>query len=297
MMAKDNQTEPATTERTSPGMRDRIRTQLGRRRWIVPVGAAVAMFALTFVLPWYVATQPRFMARFPNTQKYHATWADSTHAEITCQSCHVPPSIISQTRFNLMMLKEFYLSIVVPGLKTATLSKPTNAACEQCHYAIRTVSPSGDLKIPHRAHVAVLRLKCVFCHKYAVHFKNPEGTHTPRMATCLKCHDGKKAKNACGTCHKRKSFPLNHRKPSWLVIHPKMRAKIDCRRCHGWTRRWCRECHSRQPRSHEGLWRSLHRYKVAVRRNCEACHKGRFCVRCHGEVPALNLKSAPKYVE
>ena len=67
------------------------------------------------------------------------------------------------------------------------------------------------------------------------------------METCLKCHDGKQAKNACVTCHTRKAAPANHRAKDWDIIHPTMQAKMDCAKCHGWTEKWCAECHTRRP--------------------------------------------------
>lgn len=277
-------------------VRSRAALAVGRRRWLMPAGVVAALLLVTVVVPGYIASQPKFLERYPSTQKYYLTWSKSTHAEVTCQSCHVRPSQTSQALHDVRMLAEFYLSIVAPGRSPQIFGTPPNESCQTCHYANRTASPSGDLKIPHRAHVIVLGLRCVRCHKYAVHFKNPEGTHSPRMATCLVCHDGKKAKNACSTCHKRKSFPVSHRSPDWLVVHPKMQSKINCKDCHGWVRKWCRQCHEQRPRSHTGRWRALHGFKVAAHRNCEACHAASFCVRCHGEMPALNRKHAPKFV-
>ncbi len=277
--------------------RDHVRAVARRSPWLLAAGLFAAMFALTVALPGFIASQPTFMNRFSNTQKFYSTWNHSTHAEVSCQSCHIKPDRLSQLAFNARMVGEFYLSVVSAGRRPTLFKAPPNAACANCHGTNRTVSPSGDLKIPHRAHVIVLKLACVHCHKYVVHFKNPEGTHTPRMATCLVCHDGKKAKNACTSCHKKKTFPVSHRSATWLVIHPSQTKKVDCRSCHGWVKAWCRECHERKPRSHGDRWRTLHQYKVRARRNCEACHPRPFCVRCHGEVPQLNIEKAPKFVQ
>lgn len=278
-------------------LRERLGAAARRKPWLVPAAVVVAAFAVTILGPGYLASQPTFLDRFANLQRFHSTWSTSTHAEVTCQSCHVPPDTLSQLTYNARMVGEFYLSAVSPGRRPVLFGKPPNASCQECHEANRSVSPRGDLRIPHRAHVQVLKMRCIGCHGFVVHLKNPEGTHTPRMTSCLTCHDGKRAKNACTVCHKRKAAPVSHRSANWLVIHPKMQKKVDCKECHGWVRNWCRECHTRRPVTHGRRWRSQHQYKVARHRNCEACHKGRFCVRCHGEVPSLNRSKAPKFVE
>ena len=41
-----------------------------------------------------------------------------------------------------------------PSREPTLFDKPTNEACLSCHIDLRTVSPKGDLNIPHRAHVA-----------------------------------------------------------------------------------------------------------------------------------------------
>jgi len=268
----------------------------GRRRLYLRVGIALMLVGVFIVLPGYVANQPRFLQRYPGLRGPYEAWSTSVHAQIRCQACHVAPGPLAQGVYGARMLGEFYLSLVMPARQPGLLSTPTNAACQSCHIDLRTVSPSGDLNIPHRAHVSVLKLKCVDCHTYLVHATNPEGTHTPRMVTCLKCHDGKKAKSACSTCHTNKRVPESHRAADWLVIHGTQQSKIDCTQCHKWTAEWCSECHSRRPRSHSKLWRTEHPAKVKLHRNCEVCHEGVFCVRCHGEVPTLNLDPALKIV-
>ena len=194
------------------------------------------------------------------------------------------------------MLGEFYLSLVTRSRQPNFLKTPTNDACRSCHPDYRTVSPSGDLNIPHRAHVVVLKLQCVKCHTFLVHEKSPEGNNKPRMAACLTCHDGKRAKNACATCHTNKAAPANHKSKDWVVAHPAMQRKLDCSKCHGWTANYCAECHTRRPRSHGADWRKKHGLAVKTRRNCEACHQPAFCIRCHGDVPTQNLNPVLKLV-
>lgn len=276
---------------------ERLDRLVERRRGLLRIAGALLVLTLLVIAPGYLALQPHFVERYANMDAAYTSWAGSTHAEIHCRSCHVSPRITAQSAFALRMLGEFYVSMVAPGRQPSLFARPQNAACTSCHLDTRTASPTGDLKIPHQAHVRVLKLRCVHCHSYVVHEANPEGRHTPRMTTCMKCHDGRQARKDCPACHVKKDLPKNHRTPDWLVVHPDKQRDIDCKECHAWTPRWCRQCHSLRPASHKGRWRSMHRFNVQRHRNCEACHKGPFCIRCHGEVPQLDFDPALKYVE
>lgn len=278
--------------------RARVRRRMTpeRRRLLVRAGIVALVVTVVAIIPGYIATQPGFMQRYSHFKTEYQTWSTSVHAQVPCQRCHVAPTFLAQAEYSLRMLGEFYLSSVNPSRQPRLFDTPTNAACQSCHVDLRTVSPSGDLNIPHRAHVVVLKLPCVKCHAYLVHATNSEGKHTPSMATCLTCHDGRQAKNACSICHANKGEPVSHRSPDWIVIHPQMQTKVDCKSCHQWTEHWCADCHAKRPKSHTADWRVKHAQQVKVRRNCEACHEPSFCIRCHGEVPQLNFNPALKLV-
>jgi hypothetical protein len=260
------------------------------------LGFLALVITIFGVIPGYIASQPQFWARYPGTSEAYKTWSTSVHADVGCQSCHVPPDWAAQALYTARMPGEFYLSMVMPSRQPMVLSVPTNAACSSCHTDLRKVSPSGDLNIPHSAHVNVLKLKCITCHSYLVHKKNPSGTDKPTMSGCLRCHNGKTAKNNCSACHTEKALPANHRNPDWVVIHPQMQKQIDCAKCHKWTVNWCAQCHATRPRSHAATWRKDHGAAVRRHRDCEACHQAAFCIRCHGALPMLNFDPKLKLV-
>lgn len=284
------------------GLRRRLLDWLGargskRRRNVMVAGGVLAAIAVTVLVPGYIATRPSYLTRYPSLAGAHETWTESVHASVACQQCHIQPGFAPRTAYNARMLGEFYLSLVMGSREPQLLKRPLNAACGSCHIDLRTVSPTGDLKIPHRAHVNALEMQCVTCHEFLVHELSPEGQHKPRMEACLECHDGERAKNACTTCHTDKAAPEGHQAKDWVVVHALRQSEEDCESCHAWTDDWCVECHTRKPGSHGTKWRSAHPVAVENRRNCEACHQGDFCVRCHGEVPQLNISSAPKLVK
>ncbi len=293
-----SQAEPKARRRLFRRGRDMTPEQRSRRRKRFFIAGVVGLVLLALVIiPGYLSSRSQFMKRYEKFQPQYQAWASSVHASVHCEQCHVKPGFLPQTAYRAYMLGQFYVSLVARSNPPKAIgTPPTNAACQSCHPDYRTVSPSGDLNIPHRAHVGVLKLKCVQCHGYLVHDKNPEGNNKPRMESCLTCHDGKQAKNSCATCHTRKAVPANHRAKDWDIIHPTMQAKMDCAKCHGWTENWCAECHTRRPPSHGKNWRSTHGAAVKTRRNCEACHTAEFCIKCHGEVPKLNFNPAVKLV-
>lgn len=260
------------------------------RRWIKPLAIGVAVVVVLVVVPALFAVQPAVIGGRGDLKVAHETLLLSKHGDVPCQGCHADPKVASQAGYGARMLGQLYLSFVGGDDATASFPPPSNAACLNCHKKLVKTSPKGDLLIPHRAHVDILKVPCVTCHRYLVHEESPEGRHTPPMAVCLTCHDGKQAKNACTTCHTAKAAPDTHKASDWLVVHPQVAKTTDCAKCHGWIDNWCADCHDRRPPSHTKDWRERHATAVAVKkpRNCESCHVASFCTECHGSVPELN---------
>ncbi len=266
---------------------------MSRRRKLVYVAIAVAVFTLLVIVPGYLATRPSFFSDL--TDKYEP-WRVSTHLEAGCEGCHVAPDPVAKAVYRTRMVGEFYLSVVSPSRTPDVFAKPTNESCLECHNDLRTVSPEGDLQIPHRAHVTILEMECVQCHNFLVHETSPEGKHTPPMAGCMVCHDGDTAKDSCSACHTQKDAPESHRSGKWLEEHDDHPTDAECIGCHKWAEDWCEDCHSQRPASHGTDWRAVHGARIKEHRSCEGCHDGDFCIECHGEVPQLNFDPTLKMV-
>jgi hypothetical protein len=264
-----------------------------RRHWRLALGAV--LLVLLVAGPGYTATQPEFFNRFERLGTYYETWSASTHANVTCQRCHVAPGVVTRSTYNVRMAGEAWLALLPLDREPDVLGDVPSASCNDCHIDLRSISPAGDLLIPHTAHVDALGIECAVCHDAVmVHGGDPEVGSTPQMETCLACHDGERAKDNCDACHTQKALPEDHQDPAWVVVHSQRQSDSDCVSCHGWVEEWCAECHVRRPASHgsasdPSVWRKAHRTVIEVRRNCEACHEGPFCIECHGEVPELNF--------
>jgi hypothetical protein len=210
-------------------------------------------------------------------------WTTSTHAQMSCVQCHVEPGVGGFLKFSAKAIPAFYSQVLQGPSSTNVLGAPRKKACNKCHTTYRQVGPSGDLLIPHRAHVVVLGLECDECHESLVHSNNRRGFNRPEMEGCLeKCHDGVKAKDECSACHSAKSVPKSHKSKGWLQVHGKEAETQDCGECHDWTPKYCEECHSKRPASHSGNWKKDHAAPAKERSaGCLVCHEDAFCEECH----------------
>jgi len=256
-----------------------------RRRRLLKWGALglVAVLLVLLVLPVVSMLQPNYYRRYPGMGQRIDNWAASTHSRISCIQCHVNPGAKGFLSFAAGSIPAFYSQLFQGANSTNLLKPPTRQACQKCHTSYRSVSPGGDLLIPHRAHVEVLGLECVTCHKDLVHSVNRRGFNRPEMQTCLQCHNGDKASDKCSDCHTQKITPPTHKQKDWLLIHGQSTQLQECGTCHAWTPTYCVKCHEKRPASHVGNWKKDHGPEAKKRGpGCLVCHGGeKFCKKCH----------------
>jgi hypothetical protein len=256
-----------------------------KRKLRFPIKSFVALVVIVLlVLPVFSTLQPGYYERYPDLQVRMDNWRKSTHARISCAACHVNPGPMGFLIFAAKSIPAFYSQMIFGPKPTNLLTVPDRSACQKCHTGYRKVSTNGDLLIPHRAHVEVLKINCPTCHRNLVHSLNAQGFNKPEMSMCLKtCHDGVKATNQCNKCHTRKEVPDSHRRKDWLQVHSTMTKTIDCGQCHAWAPDYCRECHQNRPASHAGNWKKLHQYRAKKEgtKGCIFCHGEAFCKKCH----------------
>lgn len=253
-----------------------------RRLRLLAVAAVALAVVLAAVVPVVSMLQPGYYRRYADLAQRMDHWQNSTHSRISCAQCHIEPGIGGFSAFAVNAIPAFYSQLGSGPDATNLLKPPSKAACHKCHTGYRSVSPSGDLLIPHRAHVEVLDMQCVTCHKNLVHSLNKRGFNRPEMELCLQCHDGDTASNVCAGCHTRKNAPETHSQPDWLQLHGKA-ASEECASCHDWTPDYCTQCHEQRPASHVGNWKTGHAASAQTRGDgCLVCHdRKEFCDRCH----------------
>ena len=255
-----------------------------RRLVIWGAVALIVLVVLAIAVPIISTLQPDYYRRYPALGLRMDHWATSTHSRISCAECHVNPGVSGFFSFAAQSVPAFYSQLLRGADDTNLLKAPDKAACQKCHTSYRSVAPSGDLLIPHRAHVEVLGMECVACHRDLVHSLNRHGFNRPEMETCLEqCHDGDTASSECIDCHTRKQTPESHLEEDWLQVHGEMAESEDCGACHDWTPGYCADCHEKRPASHVGNWKTGHAESARVRgEGCTVCHGGEeFCKQCH----------------
>lgn len=256
-----------------------------RRLRHFPVKSFLALVIIVLVgLPIFSTLQPRYYERYPDLEPRMENWRASTHAKIPCSGCHVYSGAGGMLEFSARAIPAFYSQLIQGPHPDNLLDVPDSDACQKCHTAYRQVSSTGDLLIPHRAHVEILEVECATCHRDLVHSENTQGYNSPKMTMCFEqCHDGESATRECIKCHTRKHVPDNHKTEDWLEVHSQRAEEIDCGECHAWSPDFCAECHSEKPESHAGNWKKMHQFPALERgdKGCKTCHEEKFCLECH----------------
>jgi hypothetical protein len=250
-----------------------------------PLKTVIALVLIVLLgLPVFSLLQPRYYERYEDLGPRMENWRESTHARISCSSCHIEPGIGGFVSFATKAIPAFYSQLLHGPRPENLLSTPGREACQRCHTGYRQVSATGDLLIPHQAHVEVLELDCAVCHEELVHADNTQGFNAPKMTMCLElCHDGEQASAECTDCHTRKQVPDDHLREDWLLVHSEMVDTVDCGECHAWSPDYCADCHAERPEGHAGNWKKLHQYPALERGRdgCMTCHDEESCLECH----------------
>lgn len=219
-----------------------------------------------------------------------ATWQVSSHSKIACIQCHAE---IKAAHFVQLIhyTKKYYLPIQV--------KEPVpNSICENCHSQNRTVTPRGDLIIPHQKHEKE-GIACTTCHIGVTHGKIAERQETidgdfsrwddvtgrqnmawqyktMSMTECLDCHKDKNGPQDCESCHSRIMPPVSHQSKEWVQngLHGQDALKnLDS----------CNECHSYSM----SLVRVQNDDKVI-----SYARSNSFCVQCHSKKPASHTQQS-----
>jgi len=289
-------------------------------------------------LAWATTARERSLAIYP-TQRIPLRFDHQQHlsAGAECATCHdsVRGSASSKDR-NLPGHEECGTCHDIDAAKKGEKTDPPSA-CNTCHPGFdatvrlepaKLEMPAANLHFNHQVHVKK-NVDCAVCHGAMEDVQLATRQQLPKMATCLKCHDGNAASKACGTCHLSQpsgrlqlTFPsgvlrpmqgdplgLDHG-PRYEFTHGS-RASVDrntCMSCHAES--YCQTCHDslQKPLSvHPNDFITLH--PIQARQDstrCSSCHRTQsFCAACHERsgvgqsadrsLRARNVKVHPDY--
>ena len=278
-------------------------------RWrLVIVLNIFLLFAILLVFEVeFTAYSTAFCTSCHEMKSQELGWQESTHSKIQCIGCH---------RLGLWqkggMVWAHFGRKSVSGLSSAVV-------CLQCHKEERIVTPSGDLKIPHRNHLDLT--ECRRCHPATGHAKESEsgGQEVIVMGVCLKCHYKKAETLGCRGCHQHPPMTPAHLTEDWSQYHGGAAREnlTACNSCHGYTlflnseikhtaeqaltspanyardNEFCSQCHRRRPASHTFYFLYKHpRSALDNEDRCLVCHSWNFplptqnsadlfCQKCH----------------
>ncbi|MDP4162448.1 MAG: NapC/NirT family cytochrome c [Bacillota bacterium] len=257
-----------------------------------------------------------FCASCHEMKPEYYTLKASAHSEVACESCHVAPGVNNLAKEKANGIVELIKKET--NQYSAPIQMPKdipNSACESCHnMRTRQVTPSGDIIIPHGKHLDK-NIKCVECHSGVAHGKIAERNVTfktdyskwdetlgksmmsdvkftsPKMETCIECHQARDVSTACKTCHTTGMKPKSHLQPNFKTgLHGKI-AEKNVKKCHS-----CHQYMSDQdiqgledtPASQQFLaGGKIQNHSLPAQ---EYAKENTFCKNCHMQRPPSHVK-------
>lgn len=185
-----------------------------------------------------VSSQPGFCNSCHIMEPYYESWATSSHREVTCIECHIPPGVRSEVRQKIQAAN-MVVRYFTGAYDTRPWAEISDASCTRsgCH-SQRLIEGEVDyrgVRFDHAEHLGEVRrgmqLHCTSCHSQIV-----QGTHIAvTETTCVLCHfkgrDEGRPIAGCTGCH---SDPPSVRSPGGLMVdHAEyVRNRVDCLSCH-----------------------------------------------------------------
>ncbi|PID38280.1 MAG: hypothetical protein CSA65_09765 [Proteobacteria bacterium] len=281
-------------------------------RQLTIAGSVVGLCAVALTVGARKGGRSVLYPRPPATLRFSHRGA---HAKLACARCHagVARSISANDRH---VPRE---GVCRPCHQKQTraheleaLPRDAKAAkrCATCHIGYRGGAAPARLRLPaarlrfsHRIH-ASRGVACARCHDFGGE-KGEREQPMPTMASCLSCHNKRKATQRCAACHlSTKSGKLRTRfgtaklRPKGTLIgaaHTPLFKRKGHARLARLQPRNCQQCHPKRHclRCHAGTYKPLtiHRsdyvthHAMDARLNtprCQSCHRSQtFCRSCH----------------
>lgn len=250
--------------------------------WSVFAIAALVMAAAAAIS--YTAVSLPGCTSCHTSQEFVAETNASPHANQSCTSCHVDPSVTGRVTFATRQV--FHMVIpIVKDLDRSYAQVPAER-CLSCHSKMQVPGTQGSrgLLIDHVQ--CTSGTECVECHSPTAHGTATTWPRTPRMESCYDCHGVTNKVTDCDSCHAPRreeqrveagTFSVTHG-PEWETTHG-MGDMGSCSACHEQEK--CVSCHGPGV-PHPGDFIETHaEYSVQPTAQCTACHLQSFCDSCH----------------
>jgi nitrate/TMAO reductase-like tetraheme cytochrome c subunit len=232
------------------------------------------------------SSTPTFCGSCHVMEPYYDSWKISSHSDIACVDCHIPPGMTAELR------KKFEAMSMVARYFTGTYgtnpwAEVADESCLECHdrRLLAATEAFGDVRFNHQPHLSELRrgkrLQCTSCHSQIV-----QGSHIAVTATtCILCHFKNQASGEgtakCTLCHSNVDRVVDAEGVEF--DHGEVaRFGIDCNSCHippapgagGVPKERCVTCHNELARLAEyDDGDLLHRKHVTEHKiECTNCH-------------------------
>lgn len=177
------------------GIRDSMgKLVAGWRRLNWRLWSFIALFLVGFGILVAIVTveatsQPKFCGSCHIMEPYYKSWLTSSHKDVACVDCHIPPGIYSEIQKKMEAIS-MVTSYFTGTYGTNPWAEVDDAACLQCHQR-RLLAGKEMFKgvlFDHEPHLSELRrekkLRCTSCHSQIV-----QGSHiSVETSTCVLCH-------------------------------------------------------------------------------------------------------------
>lgn len=271
------------------GRASEARANLKKVRWRKTAFGSVLLVGgviLVSLLSMEVTSQPQFCGSCHIMEPYYKSWQNSSHKNIACVECHIPPGVTSEFR-----KKYEALSMVVKYFTGTYSTNPwteiEDASCLRCHERRLLTGKEvfHNVLFNHTPHLNEMRrekkLRCTSCHSQIV-----QGSHIAvTESSCFLCHfKGQQFNQGTGRC------TLCHEIPGKVTTKANLtfdhddvkRFNMQCASCHANViqgtgevpRERCNTCHNDPPRlSRYGETEFMHRTHVTDHKiECTNCH-------------------------
>ena len=183
-------------------------------KWFARIGVLLVIVVPPFMYVTIHATgTPQFCNSCHIMNPYYDNWKTSSHNDVSCLNCHIPPGVINYAKGKITGLAQA-VDCIVGRVGTKPNGTVVDESClrEGCHEIKELEKINVDfngVKFTHKGHVDTevggIEMNCGTCHShyeggehfsvnketcFTCHFLRDEGTNKKlAQASCQDCHD------------------------------------------------------------------------------------------------------------